>query len=293
MRTVTLTMTALLAVASQLGAQPLAEAIMVGGRSTYVTRPGDTVTAIAGRYGMSAEALAALNRLKHPDRILSGQPLTIDNSHLAVLDAQRVITINVAQRMLVVAAADGVTGYAITVGTRAWQTPVGPFTIVDKERDPVWDVPASIQREMKAQGKPVITRMEPSAENPLGAYWMRLSIPGLGIHGTNAPSRIYRYASHGCIRMHPDDIAVVFDRVTVGTTGVLIYQPIIVGVIAGRVLLEAHPDPYRRLGDARRFVSGEADRLAIGHRINWMKVDQVLATRGGRPEDVTAGGDSR
>lgn len=276
-----------MAAAAAVGAQDLSPAVMVGGESTYVVRAGDTVAAIAGRFAMSVPALVELNHLARPGAIAPGQTLAIDNRHLAAVDPTRTITINVAQRMLFVADESGVNGYAITVGQRTWPTPLGLFTIVDKERDPVWDVPKSIQREMEAQGKPVVTRVEPSPENPLGAFWLRLSLPGLGIHGTNAPSSIYRYASHGCIRMHPDDIAALFERVPVGTTGVLIYEPILIADIGGRIVLEANPDPYRRAPAAAKYVRDIADRQGIADLIDWTKVDAALRARAGHPEDVT------
>lgn len=278
---------ALMLATAVIGAQDFPNAVIVGGESTYVVRPGDTVTAIAGHFGMSASALIALNHLPRPDAVAPGQTLLIDNPHLAVVDPARTITINVAQRMLFLVDDDGVTGYPITVGQRGWPTPLGAFTIIEKERNPAWDVPESIQREMQAQGKPVITRMEPSPDNPLGDYWLRLSLPSIGIHGTNAPASIYRYASHGCIRMHPDDIAALFEKVQVGLSGVLIYQPIIIAAIDDRILLEVHPDPYRRLPDGARYVRDTADRDALTGRIDWMKVETVLRARAGRPEDVT------
>jgi L,D-transpeptidase ErfK/SrfK len=145
----------------------------------------------------------------------------------------------------------------------------------------------SIQREMEQQGKPVITRMEPSAANPLGRHWIGLSLPGLGIHGTNAPSSIYSFASHGCIRMHPDDVADLFQRVEVGATGVLVYQPIIVAVIDGRVWIEAHPDAYRRAPDAAGRVRAAVEQAGLGPHTNWALVDEVLRQRRGRAVDVT------
>jgi hypothetical protein len=56
------------------------------------------------------------------------------------------------------------------------------------------------------------------------------------------------------------------------------------------VLLEAHPDPYRLLPDAMGDLKAVADRLAIGHRVDWEKATQVVRARRGRPEDITAGG---
>ena len=140
---------------------------------------------------------------------------------------------------------------------------------------------------MEQQGKPVITRMDPSALNPLGRHWLGLSLPGLGIHGTNAPSSIYAFASHGCIRMHPDDIADLFQRVTVGMAGVLIYQPVVIAVIDDRVWVEAHPDAYRRTGDAMASVRDAAERAGLHAVIDWALVDEVIRQRRGGAVDVT------
>ena len=52
--------------------------------------------------------------------------------------------------------------------------------------------------------------MPPGPDNPLGKHWLGLSIHGYGIHGTIAPSSIYQFRTHGCIRLHPDDIAELF-----------------------------------------------------------------------------------
>jgi lipoprotein-anchoring transpeptidase ErfK/SrfK len=54
--------------------------------------------------------------------------------------------------------------------------------------------------------------------NPLGTRWMDLSVPGVGIHGTDAPSSIGYSASRGCIRMQVPDAERRFNHVAVGTT---------------------------------------------------------------------------
>jgi L,D-transpeptidase ErfK/SrfK len=261
--------------------------ILVGGQFTYEVKAGDTLATIGARFGVTRASLIEMNQLKRPDVMTVGQSLVIDNTHVAAVDPRVSLTINIAQRLLVFADQDRVTAYPVTVGRRTWPTPVGAFTIVEKETNPAWDVPVSIQREMKAQGKPVITRMEASASNPLGAHWLRLSLPSLGIHGTNAPSSIYRFASHGCIRMHPDDVAELFGRVDRGTTGVLIYQPVILGIVGGRVWLEANPDEYRRAPNAFQHVRDDAERGGVTELIDWRTVDDVLRRRIGRAIDVT------
>jgi L,D-transpeptidase ErfK/SrfK len=264
--------------------------ILVGGRTVYEVRAGDTLVSIGARFGVSRASLIETNQLRQPGALTVGQPLVIDNTHLAAVSPGVSLTINIAQRLLVFAEQDRVTAYPVTVGRRTWPTPVGAFTIVEKETDPAWDVPISIQREMQAEGKPVITRMEASPANPLGAHWLRLSLPGLGIHGTNAPSSIYGFASHGCIRMHPDDVAELFGRVERGTTGVLIYQPVILGIVGTRVWLEANRDEYRRAPNALQYVRDAAQRGGVTEQMDWSAVDDVLRRRLGRAVDVTKPG---
>lgn len=43
----------------------------------YTVKPGETLSAIAGRYGMSVETLARINRLTNPDMVYAGQVLAI------------------------------------------------------------------------------------------------------------------------------------------------------------------------------------------------------------------------
>lgn len=260
---------------------------VVGGTSSYVVRSGDTVTSIAAKHGVTSESIAARNGLARNRKLDVGQTLLIDNRHLAVLVPGVSLTINIAQRMLFYAEDNEVRGYPITVGARGWPTPVGAFTIVTKETDPTWDVPVSIQREMAAEGKPVVTSVAPSPQNPLGARWLGLSLPGLGIHGTNAPSSIYRYASHGCIRMHPDHILELFERVNVGTSGILIYEPVVMAVIDGRVWLEVHPDPYGRVTNPMIRARTIAASLGATETIEWTAVEAALRRRDGGAEDVT------
>jgi L,D-transpeptidase ErfK/SrfK len=267
-------------------AQP-APAALVGGSVVYQVRAGDTITSIAARFAVAPASLIEMNQLTDADVLSIGQPLRIDNTHIAVgLDGTS-LTINIAQRLLVFSEDDQATVYPIAVGRRAWQTPVGGFTVISKETDPAWDVPLSIQREMAAQGRPVITRVAPSPDNPLGRHWIGLSLPGLGIHGTNAPASIYAFASHGCIRMHPDDVARLFERVTIGMAGALIYQPVIVALIEGRVWIEAHPDAYGRGGDEGRIVREAVEAEGLSGTVDWALVDEELRRRLGRAVDVT------
>lgn len=57
----------------------------------------------------------------------------------------------------------------------------------------------------------------PGPNTPVGVYWISLSAPGFGIHGTPRPETIGRQESHGCFRMTNWDIVTLAAVVTSGT----------------------------------------------------------------------------
>ena len=56
-----------------------------------------------------------------------------------------------------------------------------------------------------------------SPHNPMGVAAMTLKASHYAIHGTNQPSSIGHFVSHGCIRMFNEDVTDLFGRVGVGT----------------------------------------------------------------------------
>ncbi len=102
--------------------------------------------------------------------------------------------------------------FPVATGQAIYPTPRGTWHIVVKYRNPWWYPPTS---SSWARGlKPV----PPGPNNPLGTRWMGLDAPGVGIHGTDAPSSIGYSASHGCVRMQVPDAEWLFDHVDIGTT---------------------------------------------------------------------------
>jgi L,D-transpeptidase ErfK/SrfK len=232
-------------------AQAVASAgTITGDRWIHVVSSGETWTTIGARVGVAPAVLAARNQRRLRVPLQPGDVLGIDNRHVAPAYARDEILINVPQRMLfhywggVVRAQ-----YAVAVGQASWPTPLGAFTVVATERDPTWDVPVSIQEEMRRAGRPVLKKVPPGPANPLGKYWMGLSLGSIGLHGTTAPASIYHFATHGCIRLHPDDVEDLFCHVGVGDPGRIVYEPVLVGVDGVDVFLEVHADAYRRAPD--------------------------------------------
>jgi L,D-transpeptidase ErfK/SrfK len=272
-----------------------ANAAVTGGVFSYDVKSGDNLVSIGARFGAGARALARANSVGEKAIIKPGQKLTVDNSHIVPEPLEEGALINVPQRMLYLFHENNViASYPVGLGKPSWPTPTGEFRILNLEKNKCWCVPQSIQEEMRREGKKVVTRVPPGPDNPLGGYWIGLNMPGFGIHGTIAPSSIYRFQSHGCIRMHPEDIAQLFPRVQKGMRGRLIYAPVMIEKLAGgRVLAEVHPDIYNRYGSplsALRAIAGSKNLTA---EIDWDKAAEVAAERQGTPLDIGFGASTR
>jgi L,D-transpeptidase ErfK/SrfK len=244
---------------------------------------GDTLRAIGARFGAEAAAIARDNGRPLDAAITAGETLRVDNRHIVPpFPDEAAVVINVPQRMLFATSASGLVAYPAAVGRAGWPTPLGDFSVASKETNPTWDVPASIREEARRAGRSLPLKVPPGPNNPLGAHWLGLSGGGVGIHGTNAPRSIYQAVTHGCIRLHPDDIAALFRQVRIGTSVRVLYQPILVAVAGDDVYVEAHRDVYRRAPrDPLEVVKARASELGVFDRIDWQFTARVLDERAG------------
>jgi L,D-transpeptidase ErfK/SrfK len=263
---------------------------IVGSESSYTVRAGDSLTSIGARFGVDVRVLTEANNLKPASVLQVGQALNIDNRHIVPKIAREggeLLVVNIPQRMLFFLGDAQPKGYPIAAGRPSWKTPLGEFNIVLKETDPTWDVPLSIQEEMRRAGKRVVKRVLPSPENPLGKFWIGLSKPGVGIHGTNAPSSIYSHATHGCMRLHPDDISALFSQVNVGDHGRIIYEPVLMSFGPDGVFLEVHPDIYKKGIDPLATVVERAKTEGLFDLLDMTRVLDTIRRRDGIARDVT------
>jgi L,D-transpeptidase ErfK/SrfK len=261
---------------------------IVGGEFIHTVEPGESLTSIGARAGVDVRVLAEANGLKAPDRLKPGLELHIDNRHIVPPAGDVEIVINIPQRMLFRFAQGQLScGFPIAAGQADWRTPLGEFEVILMEEDPTWDVPASIQEEMRRSGKRVLTHVPPGPGNPLGKYWIGLSLPGIGIHGTNAPTSIYKLATHGCIRLHPDDVRKLFPEIDVGTRGRVIYEPVLITNVGDLVFLEVHSDAYKKGSDPLRKVLDTARAGGYLGMLDLPLVHEVIKKRDGIARDVT------
>jgi L,D-transpeptidase ErfK/SrfK len=259
-------------------------ALITGGITRHVVERGDTLTTLAARFGADATTIASDNHLPTGQPLEPGRELLIDNRHIAPAEiAVGEIVINVPQRMLFYRDGTRVLAYPIAVGRSTWQTPRGAFTVVRKDQDPAWHVPASIRAESARKGQLLPLVVPPGPHNPLGRFWIGLSLAGIGVHGTPFPSSIYQATTHGCLRMQGEGIEDLYGRVTVGTSGRIVYEPVLMAANGEDTFVEVHQDVYRRLTTAAmsRYARELAGRLGLENQINWVMVDREIERRAG------------
>lgn len=104
-----------------------------------------------------------------------------------------------ARRLSIVEGDEVVESYPVAIGKDSKPTPIGSYTI----RKIIWN-PAWIPPDSKwAQGK---KPQPPGAkDNPMKLVKIFFKEPDYYIHGTDAVETLGEEASHGCLRMDPDD----------------------------------------------------------------------------------------
>jgi L,D-transpeptidase ErfK/SrfK len=145
--------------------------------------------------------------------------------------------------------------HPIGIGRVGWKTPEGTTKIVSRTKDPVWVVPKSVRDEHAEDGEILPARVAAGPDNPLGQYMFRLSWPSYLIHGTNKPYGVGMRSSHGCMRLYPEDIAVFFDLIPIGTQVTVVNQPYLFGSRDGMLYLQAYAvmeDDSRDWGNNRK-----------------------------------------
>ena len=181
--------------------------------------------------------------------------------------------------------------YPISIGRMDWATPLGRHKVVTKVKDPAWYPPKSVKEEALAQGKELPNVVPPGPDNPLGAYAIRLDIPGYLIHSTNKPAGVGMRVTHGCIRMFPEDIEGLFPNVSVGTPVHVLNEPVKVGWASGELYVEVHPPLEEdRAGRVRLELTRLIEDATAGGAspVDWRRAGDAWSEARGYPEPIGA-----
>ena len=124
------------------------------------------------------------------------------------VDAPIRLVVSLSERELrVVEDGSTVVSYGVAVGRRGHRTPTGTFRTGDIVWNPSWTPPPTKWAANKKYQPPG------AAANPMQAVKIYFQAPYYFIHGTNRPESIGEAASHGCIRMAPDDASELARRI--------------------------------------------------------------------------------
>jgi L,D-transpeptidase ErfK/SrfK len=277
---------------------------VVGEDQTITTVYEDTLYDLARKYSLGSEEVIRVNPGVDPWLPGAGKQVVIPGRHILPPGPHEGIIVNLPEhRLYYFPKPERIKGklqpqrvitYPVSIGKMDWHTPIGITHVIQKEKDPVWFPPESVRKEHAANGDPLPPRVPAGPDNPLGAFAMRLAA-GNGtymIHGTNNPIAVGLAVTHGCIRMYPEDVSLLFPLIPVGMQVRLINDPVKVAWVDGELLLEAHPPVDAEGQSFEPDVDQFADLLktAVGDNtvaIHWdyarevlQKADGVLATVG-------------
>jgi L,D-transpeptidase ErfK/SrfK len=259
---------------------------VIGSVKTHIIKGNESLIEVARRFGIGYNSIVDANPGVDPFIPGSGISITIPTSWiLPDMASYDGIIINLSEMRLYYFSKHSspiVRTYPIGIGSEGNETPVGVFKITEKVVKPSWHVPESIRKE-----KPELPRVvPPGPDNPLGSHALRLSAKSVLIHGTNRPFAVGRRASHGCIRMYPEDIPKLFLAVSNQSKVTIIRQPVKVGLSNSRVFIEIHKDEYSQTNYFNEAVQ-LLRKKNLHDSIDKEKMLSALREKKGIPVDIT------
>lgn len=245
---------------------------VIGEPQIVFAEEDNTFSDLAREYGLGYDELVDANPEVDPWLPGDGARIILPTQYVLPDVPREGIVLNIASKRLFYfpPAEDGqpqtVMTYPIGIGRVGWQTPLGSSKVVYKAQDPHWYVPASVRNEHEERGDPLPAVVPPGPDNPLGRHVLKLGIPGYLIHGTNKPYGVGMRVSHGCVRLYPEDIELLYDLVGVGKSVTIINEPFLTGWKDGHIYFEGH-------------VPLEDDEVSIEQRlINILEKVEILAS---------------
>ncbi len=275
---------------------------LVGNIHTVSARYEDTLPDIARRFDLGYEDIVLAN--PQIDIWLPGEGAQIILPNLFILpDAPREgIVINLAEMRLYYypkqenrnSGKQHVIVYPVSIGRQNWRTPIVFTRVTSKRANPVWHPPVSIRKEHASDGNPLPDVVPSGPQNPLGLFALYLDLPQYLIHGTNKAFGVGMSVTHGCIRLYPEDIEVLFQSVPLGTPVRIINQPYKAGWRKGSLYLEIHPQLNRKPAQKTPGQTSltktimTATKLRPDYTVDWARVLHIAKHPQGIPEQIVS-----
>ena len=264
---------------------------ITGQTRTHVIVEQDTLVDLARDNDLGYIEIIAANPGVDPWLPTPGTRILLPSGHLLPDAPRRGIVINLPDQRLYFFAPDKpLQSFPIGVAAGGIPLRTGTTRVIAKRVKPVW-FPTPSER---AEDQDLPASVPPGPDNPLGEFGLYTDWTGIVIHGTNKPYGIGRRVSHGCFRLYPEDIEVLFKETPVGTPVTVVDQPAKIGWVDDKLYLEVHPT----LAEAEELVEtgtftpapiAGLDRLVLEaaspfpEEIDWQAVDRAARERTGVP----------
>ena len=295
---------------------------IVGNLITYQLQKGDTLLDVGRWFGVTAREIAAANGNIDWWSPPAGRTIILPDEHILPSGPHVGIVLNIPEMRLYyyypsptgplhrndknkVRPAAMVTGkkkssggvvptvvytFPVGLGRFDWKTPTADWRVRGKTRNPTWVVPDSIYKEhMERDGEAEHMIKGGDPDNPLGLYRIELTLPLYALHGTDVPWGVGMTVSHGCVRLYPEDIERLFNKVKVGTPGEFVYQPVKFGWRGDALYVEVHDDLYGRYAGLWAHAQKEAERLGLSDQVDPDKLEKAIEQKTGLPTYVMPG----
>ena len=267
----------------------------------------DTLPDIARRFDVGYEEILTANPGVDPWLPGVGREVVVPTQFILPAAPHEGVVVNVAAMRIFYypphkkGQPETVYTHPIGIGKVGWKTPEGTTKIVSRQKDPVWVVPKSVREEHQENGEQLPAKVPAGPDNPLGAYEFRLGWPSYLIHGTNKPYGVGMRSSHGCMRLYPEDIAVFFDLIPIGTKVTVVNQPYLFGWRDGTLYMQAYAvmeDDSRNWTKDRKSLLAKLLRpqqrgkiAEHDDEIDWQRVGDLAHTPRAVPVPVTGAHD--
>ncbi|MCS7199916.1 MAG: L,D-transpeptidase family protein [Caldimicrobium sp.] len=246
----------------------------------YKIKEKETLVDLAVSFRLGYNALILANREYDPwipptgaEIILPFQILIPPNF---ILPLKRYILINLPEMRLYYFQENKFLVFPIGIGDEGKLPPPGFYYIKDKRVNPFWYPPESIRAEDPTLPKVV----PPGPDNPLGEYALYLNKGLYAIHGTNKPHSIGRRTTHGCFRLYPEHIELLYHLTPLKTPVYIISEPYKLAIEKDIIYLQAFPDLEKRQNNPLSHIIRTLDALTVkeglNYQINLLKLEQIL-----------------
>ncbi|MBC6413851.1 MAG: L,D-transpeptidase family protein [Chromatiales bacterium] len=270
--------------------------IIVGSLRIVTAQADDTFVSLGQQYSLGYDEMIIANPDIDAWVPKEGSEIILPGQFILPSSDYRGIYINLAEMRIYYypegSTQTSVYTYPISIGRGDWLTPKANAEVIDKIVEPTWYPPESVREEHALAGEILPRSVPPGADNPLGKYALQLNLPGYFIHGTNRPEGVGMKVTHGCIRLRPADIEILFNMTPRQTPVTIQYLPFKVAVEEGVAYLEAHEgDDPQVLGSYLGAAIIELSRLLADKEIpvDWEKFIRVAKESRGFPVPVNLG----